>query len=37
MYIGGADEYKNKMNGLEIMSPVAWIDNRWSINGFEKV
>jgi len=37
LYIGGADEYKNKMNGLEIMTPVAWIDNRWSIDGFEKV
>lgn len=37
LYIGGADEYKNKMDGLEVMSPVAWIDNRWSINGFEKV
>ena len=37
LYIGGADEYKNKMDGLEVMSPVAWIDNRWSIDGFEKV
>ena len=37
LYIGGADEYKNQMDGLEVMSPVAWIDNRWSIDGFEKV
>ena len=37
LYIGGADEYKNQINGLEVMTPVAWIDNRWSIDGFEKV
>ena len=36
-YIGGADEYKNQINGLEVMTPVSWIDNRWSIDGFEKV
>ena len=36
-YIGGADEYKNQIDGLEVMTPVAWIDNRWSIDGFEKV
>ena len=37
LYIGGADEYKNKMNGLEVMSPVAWINDRWTIDGFEKI
>ena len=37
MYIGGADAYKNKMDGLEIMSPVSWIEDRWTIDGFEKI
>ena len=37
LYIGGADEYKEQIDGFEIMSPVAWIDNRWTIDGFEKV
>lgn len=36
-YIGGADEYKQKIDGFEIMSPVAWIDERWTIDGFEPV
>ena len=37
LYIGGADEYKQKIDGFEIMSPVAWIDERWTIDGFEPV
>jgi hypothetical protein len=37
LYIGGADEYKNQIDGLEIMSPVAWIDGRWKIDGFERI
>lgn len=37
LYVGGADVYKNNMDGLEIMTPVSWIDNRWKIDGFEKV
>jgi hypothetical protein len=37
LYIGGADAYKNQIDGLEIMTPVSWIDDRWTIDGFEKV
>lgn len=37
LYIGGADEYKQKIDGFEIMSPAAWIDGRWAIDGFEPV
>ena len=37
LYIGGADEYKNQIDGLEVMSPVAWIDGRWTLDGFEKL
>ncbi|HAW03679.1 MAG TPA: hypothetical protein DCW83_03275 [Saprospirales bacterium] len=37
LYIGGADEYKQKIDGFEIMSPAAWIDGRWTIDGFEPV
>ena len=37
LYIGGADKYKQKIDGFEIMSPVAWIDERWTIDGFEPV
>jgi hypothetical protein len=37
LYIGGADEYKQKIDGFEIMSPAAWIDERWTIDGFEPV
>ena len=37
LYIGGADEYKQKIDGFEIMSPVAWIDERWTIDGFEPI
>jgi len=37
LYVGGADAYKNNMDGLEVMTPVSWIDNRWKIDGFEKV
>jgi len=25
------------MDGLEVMSPVSWIEDRWTIDGFEKV
>lgn len=37
LYIGGADEYKQKINGFEVMGPVNWIEDRWSIDGFEKI
>tara|TARA_B100001079_G_C16349393_1_gene487438 strand:+ start:734 stop:1288 length:555 start_codon:yes stop_codon:yes gene_type:complete len=37
LYIGGADEYKCQLDGLEIVGPVAWIDGRWTIDGFEKL
>ena len=37
LYIGGADAYKNQIDGLEIMTPVSWIDDRWTIYGFEKM
>jgi arginyl-tRNA--protein-N-Asp/Glu arginylyltransferase len=37
LYVGGADAYKNQIDGLEIMSPVNWIDDRWTIDGFERI
>lgn len=37
LYIGGADEYKQKIDGFEVMNPVAWIDDRWTIDGFEPI
>ena len=37
LYIGGADQYKFKINGFEIMNPVSWIDDRWTIDGFEPI
>jgi hypothetical protein len=37
LYIGGADQYKFKINGFEIMNPVSWIDDRWAIDGFEPI
>ena len=37
LYIGGADEYKEKIDGFEVMSPVSWIEGRRGIDGFEKI
>ena len=37
LYIGGADQYKFKIDGFEIMNPVSWIDDRWTIDGFEPI
>jgi hypothetical protein len=37
LYIGGGDAYKSKIDGIEIMSPVAWMEDRWTIDGFEKL